>query len=278
MIHAPAKTSTTNRAARTVTMKKLFAASAIAAVALSLSACGGVKDEPTPTPTAEARPVLKVPTTMTGSMASLIVNGGDMEAGSKATVYAYTGGWDAKKITCDDPTAVSQTVTLAGGGTEQTVSFPVKPGITGWVLVAGDFATPCNAEGSLTTVKVAGNIEVLTAKDPAKAGEDRKITVWAKGKPETLPVTADVTVFGPWATIPEAMAADCKTAAVAGGAKVEIKPTSGGSVSDQFGTTFKPEKPGVYRVTAAMPDTDQSSAADTCSADAKPTVFVATGK
>ncbi len=261
-------------------MKKHLTVTFIAAAAvLSLAACsGGGSEQAAPTATQASKPSLKVPTTMTGTTANLIVNGGNLVKGTSATVYAYAGGWDAAKITCDDPSAVSQALTITGDGSEQTVAFPVRPGIVGWVLVAGSFSTPCNAEESRTTVKVAGNVDILTPKEHTKAGVARPITVWAKGKPETLPVMANVKILGPWATIPEAIAADCKTAPVAGGAKVEIKPTTGGNVSDQFNTSITPDKIGVYRVTASLPETAQSTAVDTCEDGAQPTVFVASGK
>lgn len=259
-------------------MKSRITGSVIAGLtALALAGCGGAdtSDEPTAEPTATAAPSLKVPTVVkAGSNASIIVNGGDLERGTKATVYAFEGGWDRTKITCDDTTADAREVTITGDGSDQTVSIPVQAGIIGWVLVAEDFSTDCNEDGSITTAKIPGEAALLTDKAPSAVATERAITVFAKGIPETLPTTATVKVLGPWKTLPEAEAAKCETAPVVTTRSVEIPPSTESNASSQYGTTFTPDQAGIYRLTVAIPETEQSTAVDSCADGSDPKIFV----
>jgi hypothetical protein len=258
-------------------LKKMTATTAALLLAGLLAGCtSGAAEAPTetPTPTAAAIPSLKVPEKITGSTAPLVINGGDLERGTVATVYRFGGGWDGEPVTCDDAGAETREVTITGEGEDQAVAFPVAPGVISWVLVAGDFATECGGEGSTTAVLVSTSVAVYTggAADKITVGQEKTITVDGKVLPETIPVTATVRVLGPWKNVPEAAAADCAKAAVAVSTDVVLE-NDINRVVDDYDTVFTPTEAGVYRVVVTAPETAQSTEVDTCIDESAPATF-----
>lgn len=270
-------------------MKKSILLGAIAALTgLLLAGCAPTTPKPssTPTPTDSAitSPTLRVPETLTGSSATIQVNGGKLPKGTKATVYRFGGGWDGGKPTCDDPDAETRDVTLNGDGKFQPVTFAVAPGVINWVLVAGQNTTPCGDPKATTTVRVETKINLFLG-----GSGDSTIAV---GKPEKIDIelssvglpskpvspTTKVTVIGPWPTLPEAKAASCDTAPIAGSQDVSFDFNRATNPAAE--STFTPSKPGVYRVLVKVGETPQSTALDTCADDStvsQPQTFVVTG-
>ncbi|PPH34148.1 hypothetical protein [Rathayibacter rathayi] len=257
--------------------KALVAIAAAAAIALSLTGCGSsATARPTPTPTATVAdtPTLKVPEQMNGTNATIIINGGPVERGTKATLYAFNSGWTTSTPTCSDPKAVTRDVTILGDGSDQSVSIPVTPGIIDWVLAVGSFTTPCADPGARTTVLVTGEVAALvdttTSAAVTTVGAPKVITVWGKTLP-ALAVTATVKVAGPYASLPEAKAADCASpSAKQISLQATFDPTG---AAQQKPVMVMPNQAGVYVVTVELPATSQSTADDTCT-DGKPVTFV----
>jgi len=262
-------------------MKKSALASTVALLTVGLltGCAGGGDTDPTPTPTETPRaetPSMKVPETATGSSASLMVNGGSLEKGTRATIYRFGGGWDGAPVTCDDPKAETREVTLTGDGSDQVVPFPVTPGVVSWVLVAGDYTTPCDEDGSRTRVLVGTDVDVFPSEAPT-VGQPVTIKLTGNTLPETVPATATVDVLGPWANLPQSAAADCATATVSDSSTVEMAKEAGRTVYT-FDTAFTPTEPGVYRVVLDVPETEQSTALNTCEDGSKAVTFVVAGQ
>lgn len=260
-------------------LKKTFAAVALIITAGLLAGCapttGKPTGTPTPTVTAADTPSLKVPEMATGNSATLMVNGGKLKKGTTATIYRFDSEWDAATVTCDDASAETREITITGDGNDQTVPFPVAPGIVSWVLVAGDFSTPCDGPGSRTTVLITTTIAVYggAAGDKTAVGQEKTITVDGTSLPATIPVTATVNVLGPWKNLPEAQAAGCGNRAPVA-ASSDVKMTKDpGKVTHEYDTTFTPTKAGVYRVIVTLPKTAQSTPVDTCADKSKAVTF-----
>lgn len=249
--------------------KKLFVTLTVLMLAGALmTACSPVS-RPTPKSTVTEEPLptvptLRVPETTTGTNVSLSVSGGNLPQGTKATIYRFDGRWDGKTPTCDDPKAETRTVVLNGGGGWQPVNFTVIPGVEHWVLVAGEYTTPCGDPKAQTVVKVETRLNVFTGgSETTKAGEPKEIAVEITSTPTPDPVTGTVLVFGPWKTLPEAEAAGCESEQPTHTLPLEF---DYGGVSPRGTVQLTPGKAGVYRVVVQTEENAQATAVDTCQA------------
>ncbi|KJL49553.1 hypothetical protein RS84_00027 [Microbacterium hydrocarbonoxydans] len=260
-------------------MKKILTTTTALVLSLALmTGCAPTsRPDPTPTPTEEpvpTEPTLRVPETTTGTNVSLQVSGGNLPQGTKATIYRFDGRWDGEKPTCDDPNAETRTVVLNGDGGWQPVNFTVIPGVEHWVLVAGEYTTPCGDPKAQTVVKVETRLNVFTGGSEAtKAGEPKEIAVEITSTPTPDPLSGSVLVYGPWKTLPEAEAGGCTDADPAFTLPLEI---DYGGVSPRGTVELTPEEAGVYRVVVKIDENDQGTAVDTCEAGDSVTFNVAT--
>jgi hypothetical protein len=263
-------------------LKKMTTATTALLLAGVLAGCSAGETEttatPTPTPTLAATPTLKVPEKYTGSSVPLLVNGGQLESGTTATVYRFPGGWDGEPATCDDNGAETREITINGEGEDQQISFPVTEGVVSWVLVAGDFTTECGGEGSTTTVLIDTDIDVSlgSSTERTPVGQPKEISIVGKKLSAGVPATATVDVLGPWATLPEQAAAGCEDADVAFSDQLQMIDEIN-KVTDTYATQFTPTKAGVYQVVVRIPETAQSTEVDTCADGTDAATFVVAG-
>jgi hypothetical protein len=263
-------------------LKKMTTATAVLLLAGMLAGCSaGETDattEPSPTPTLAATPTLKVPEKYTGSNVPLLVNGGQLEQGTTATVYRFPGGWDGLPATCDDNRAETREISITGDGSDQQISFPVTEGVVSWVLVAGDFTTECGGEGSTTTVLIDTAIDVSLGSSTERTpiGEPKEISIVGKKLSAEVPATATVDVLGPWATLPEQAAAGCEGADVAFSDQLQMIDEIN-KVTDTYTTQFTPTEAGIYQVIVRIPETAQSTEVDTCADGTNAATFVVAG-
>lgn len=249
------------------TISRGVIAIAIAALTTaSMAGCiGGGKAIPTASPTPKGRtgvPVLRVPEKTTDDTVSLVVNGGSLKAGTRATIYGYADDKFGTEVSCTTETN-DQMVSITGKGADQTVAFPVYPGLWHWVLAAGKYVSGCGVKGSTTRVLYVTDLSI-NVESNATVGKPTKISPFStKYGNLSLPVT--ITAFGPYSTLPETLAESCGGGTVAWKDKVSITTGAGVASAD---VTFTPEKAGVYRIVANAAETPQSSAVDGCTVKA----------
>jgi len=265
-------------------MKKSILGTVAVLTTVLLAGCAPSPRQPVETtaaPTAPSSPTLRVPETATGSSVQLEVHGGNLPKGTPATIYRFDGGWSGETPTCDDPNVETRDATLIGGSEYQVIPFPVITGVEHWVLVAGDFTTPCGDPNAATTVLVETALDTYvsgisqggTKDDRLPVGEPRQIEVKDKSVGEiTVPMPVTVTISGPWKTVPEAKAADCAKATAA--VSIDLKIEHSESNPDSATTEFTPSQPGVYKVAVTADETGQTTAFDGCAAE-KAVMFVA---
>lgn len=256
------------------TMKHIRIVAIGAGLAFALAGCGTSEQEQPPEP---RQAVLSVPTTAQGGNATLTVESGDLEKGTKVSVYAYPLGWDSTENTCTDTDAEKREVVTGSPGTDQNVTFQVETGVTTFVMAGPGFSTPCNAKGSSTVQKSVMDIAVSTPKESIETGSDAGMSVDTRnyykdegGKPMDVVVKA----LGPWQTIPDASAADCAEAPEAQTATVNIKPIEKGNLRANFPLKMQFEKPGVYRLVATTTETERTAAFDSCANETESLVVI----
>lgn len=246
-------------------MKKTITAVTALVIAIGvLTGCSTTsRPEPTPTATGEAtptEPTLRVPETATGTNLTVQVSGGDLPAGTRATVYRFDGRWDGETPTCDDPKAETRNLVLTGDGAWQPVNFTVIPGVEHWVLVAGEYTTPCGDPKAQTVVKIETTLHVF-AEGTVAVGTPKTIEVEVASTATPDPVTGNVLVYGPWKTLPEATAASCETATPLATLPLSIDYSG---VSARGSVELTPDQAGVYRVVVQTEENTQATAVDTC--------------
>lgn len=256
-------------------MKAIGITIVTAGLALALSACGGSGNaKPTEAP---RQPVLSVPQTTTGGSATLTVKAGDLAKGTAVSVYAFPLGWDEGKTDCTDPEAVKKDLTISNPGTEQRVTVQVDSGVTAFVLAGPEFTTPCNAPKSSTVQKNLVTASVSTPKKAVEPGKEAGLSVSVQdlySDEGGEPMDGAVQALGPWATVPEASAAPCKDAPVAKKATVGIKPIDKQNLKAVFPFKMKLKEPGVYRLVASLPETERTTAFDSCETGAENLVII----
>ena len=248
-------------------MNRILTAVLVLGLMFLLTSCTtGSSPVPTPTSTEEAlptEPTLRVPPEATGSSVLLQVSGGHLPAGTPATIYRFDSRWDTAAPTCTDSKAETFELTLNGDGKWQQINVTVIPGITHWVLVAGDYASPCGDPNAQTLFRVETQANVFTG-DPtaqSRVGESMRVDVEITSPPTPEQITGTVLILGPWRTVPEAQAVNCKAASVAFRLPLTI---DYGGVSPRGTVEFTPTTPGTYVAIVQTKQTGQSTALDTC--------------
>lgn len=248
-------------------------AGALMLSATLLAGCSAAGDapqaSPTPTVTRSATPTLKVPSKTEDNSVRLIVNGGKLKAGTVATIYRFDSEY-GRKVSCNDPQANQQQVTIGGDGTDQNVTFSVpSSGVANWVLVAGKFITTCGAANARTTVLSETEARIFLSQDrdidePLRLGKAETLTVSTAPVPRGATAKASISVLGPYDTLPAALAANCETAKPVWMGAASLEYNNGRDVEESV--KYTPKEVGVYVVNVEIPETAQTAEFNTCEA------------
>ncbi|MDR2256189.1 MAG: hypothetical protein LBE25_09350 [Arthrobacter sp.] len=199
-----------------------------------------------------------------------------LAAGDTVKVYAYPLGWGTKSPDCasGEQTATSIVVPKDPSTLETTVEVPL--GRTALVLAAPGFASECGAEGSVVVSKF--DPAKLTVTVPAAAKAKGTVPLEVSGPEEAKGATLDLTItyLGPFQTAPDAAAASCQTAPVAGTGQVHVEALTQGDAPLQAGIKA-PNEPGVYLVKTSLEETGRASAYDACEATSSLPTLTVTG-
>lgn len=246
--------------------KRVSTASVVAIALLALTGCttgsttGGGSAEPTPTATTPAAPVLSVPETAFAGSVSVMVNGGPLDGGTTATVYAFPVGWEEQETPSCTGTPQRAEISINGTGKDQEVQLSIPDGYSYWMLSAGDFTTECGAPGALTMA--ASELKLRVSAPGGQANVPMNIAVsTARGDSESPPVPVSMTVYGPWDNLPEAERGTCDSPSAAS-VEGQLDLAAVGYIDTQLEWT--PTEPGVYAVSVATEDGPRWLAEDTC--------------
>lgn len=282
-----------NKLSKTPIFKAIM--SAVIAMGM-LAGCSSTGPNATPDKTAEPaneNPVLKVLDTPSPEGIKFVINSGKVAEGTKIRVGVYGGGFEKKDPGCNGDEISGTDISVNGQGDELTgtINSP-GAGIFRIVMTMPGYVTPCTGTETALTVKWSPKLtidpqdhttgEASVKTKIVKINEDFTISVGsdivAREKfTGDFRVPMNISVRGPYATLPELQAAGCPSdAPIAATLKSNYQFIKLGQNND-VPPSLKVSAPGVYWFEVGTGDGEMvhKASVNSCAVDITKAVVIA---